>query len=98
MWRRSLAPRTGMLFDFDRQQRVRMWMKNTLIPLDILFVTESGELVQIKRKATPGSLHLIASRQKVRYVIEINGGEADELYFAPGDRVLVKQWWESSTP
>jgi uncharacterized protein len=89
MWREFLAPRTGMLFDFERARPVRMWMKNTLIPLDMLFVTESGEIVHIERNASPRSLRAIGPRRSVRYVLEINGGEAVELGFALGDRVLL---------
>ncbi|HJM48183.1 MAG TPA: DUF192 domain-containing protein [Candidatus Marinimicrobia bacterium] len=95
MKRQYLAPRTGMVFDFERRRRVHMWMKNTLIPLDILFITESGEVIQIKHQATPRSSRLITSRHKVRYVVEINGGEAEELGFALGDRVLLQQWSQS---
>lgn len=89
MWRKTLAPRSGMLFDFERPRRVRMWMKNTQIPLDLLFVTELGELVEIERNASPGSLRLIAPRHAVRYVLEINGGEASDFAFAIGDRVWL---------
>jgi uncharacterized membrane protein (UPF0127 family) len=89
MWRDHLAPRSGMLFDFERSQHIQMWMKNTLIPLDMLFVTERGELVYVERNASPRSLRLIASPRAVRYVLEINGGESVDLGFAPGDRFLL---------
>jgi len=89
MWRSYLAPRAGMLFDFERSKRVQMWMKNTLISLDMLFVTELGELVYVERNASPRSLRLIAAPRDVRYVLEINGGESADLGFAPGDRLLL---------
>lgn len=88
MRRETLAPRSGMLFDFETPQRVQMWMKDTLIPLDMLFITEQGELVEIERGARPESLRIISSRHKVRYVLEINAGEARALEFFPGDRLV----------
>lgn len=91
MWRESLPRRTGMYFDFGRPQRVRMWMRNTLIPLDMLFVSEPGVLVDIKRNTSPGSLRLVGPSQAVRYVLEINGGEASEFDFTIGDRFILSQ-------
>ena len=78
-----------MLFDFHSMRPVQMWMKNTLIPLDMLFVTESGALVQIERNTSPHSLDLITAVEPVRYVVEINGGEAQSLEITVGDRMLV---------
>ena len=89
MGREHLARRSGMFFDFQRTQRVRMWMKNTLIPLDMLFVTESGAIVHIARNTTPLSREVIAAAEPVRYVLEINAGVAQELGITAGDRVLL---------
>jgi uncharacterized membrane protein (UPF0127 family) len=89
MWREHLAPRSGMLFDFHRSQRIKMWMKNTLIALDMLFVSESGVIVQIERNTTPKSLDIIVAVEPVRYVLEINAGETDELGIMVGDRILI---------
>lgn len=89
MWRDRLAPYNGMLFDFHRMHVVNMWMKDTLIPLDMLFATASGELVQIARNVRPHSLSLISSVVPARYVLEINAGEAKKLELNVGDRLLV---------
>ena len=88
MWRQYLAPRNGMLFDFLQPKDIAMWMKNTLISLDLLFIAQAGEVVYIKHRAAPHSLDLITAGQEVRYVLEINGGEAEELNFAIGDRIF----------
>lgn len=88
MWRQYLAPRNGMLFDFLQPKDIAMWMQNTLISLDLLFIGQSGEVIHIKHRAAPHSLDMITAGQEVRYVLEINGGEAEELNFAIGDRIL----------
>jgi uncharacterized membrane protein (UPF0127 family) len=88
MWRQDLAPRDGMLFDFLQPKDIAMWMKNTPISLDLLFIAQAGEVVYIKHRAAPHSLDLITAGQEVRYVLEINGGEAEELNFAIGDRIF----------
>lgn len=77
----------GMLFDYPRPQRVSMWMKNTLIPLDMLFIRADGIVANIARRTVPGSLAVIGSEGKVRAVLELNGGTADRLGIRPGDRV-----------
>jgi uncharacterized membrane protein (UPF0127 family) len=88
MFRQSLAPDAGMLFDFKAPQPVMMWMKNTLIPLDMLFVDAQGRIVNIHERAVPGSLATIESAAPVRAVIELNGGTAARLGIRPGDRVV----------
>ena len=88
MFRRSLAPDSGMLFDFKTPSMAIMWMKNTLIPLDMLFVDTAGRIVNIHERAVPGSLETIAAAAPVRAVIELNGGTAARLGIRPGDRVL----------
>lgn len=87
MFRRELAPRRGMLFDFGTTGPVTMWMKNTFIPLDMLFVDESGRIVAIARETVPGSLDTISPGEPVRAVIEIAGGSAAALGIAEGDLV-----------
>ena len=89
MWCKSLAPRNGMLFDFRRARIVHMWMKNTFIPLDMLFVTQTGRVVKIERNLSPHSVSSITSTVPVRYVIEINADEARQLGLNIGDRVLL---------
>ena len=88
MFRRSLAPDAGMLFDFKRPVPVTMWMKNTLIPLDMLFLDAGGRVIDIHERAVPQSLDQIAAKAPARYVIELNGGTAARLGIRPGDRVL----------
>jgi len=89
MFRTHLAARHGMLFDFERDQEVRMWMKNTLIPLDMLFITADGRIHRIERNAKPGSLDLVASGGPVRSVLELNAGDASRYGIEPGDRIEV---------
>jgi uncharacterized protein len=88
MFRRELAPDAGMLFDFKQPTMATMWMKNTLIPLDMLFVGEDGRIVNIHERAVPQSEAIIAAAAPVRAVIELNGGTAARLGIKPGDRVL----------
>jgi uncharacterized membrane protein (UPF0127 family) len=88
MFRQSLAERTGMLFDFGAEEPVAMWMRNTLIPLDMLFVSEGGRIVHIAAMTVPHSLDTITAGVPVRGVIEIAGGEAARLGIAPGDLVV----------
>jgi uncharacterized protein len=88
MFRQSLAPDAGMLFDFRQPTMATMWMHNTLIPLDMLFVDAKGTIVNIEQRAVPESDAIISAAAPVRAVIELNGGTAARLGIAPGDRVL----------
>ena len=88
MFRRSLAPDAGMLFDYKQPTAATMWMRNTLIPLDMLFVDAEGRIVNIHQRAVPQSLEVIAAAAPVRAVIELNGGTAARLGIVPGDRVV----------
>jgi uncharacterized protein len=65
-----------------------MWMRNTLIPLDMLFVDARGRIVSIRERAVPGSDEIIAAAAPVRAVIELNGGTTARLGIKPGDEVL----------
>ena len=85
MFRRELAPGAGMLFDFGRDEVARMWMKNTFIPLDMVFAARDGTVRGIVRNARPRSLDTISSRVPVRAVLEVNGGEAERIGLAAGD-------------
>src|SRR6201993_2613678 len=87
MFRTSLAPDAGMLFDYKRPTAATMWMRNTLIPLDMLFVDAQGRIINIHERAVPKSDDVIAAAAPVRYVIELNGGTAARLGIAPGDKV-----------
>jgi uncharacterized protein len=88
MFRQRLAPDAGMLFDYATPSMATMWMKNTLIPLDMLFVDATGHIVNIHERAVPRSLAVIAAAAPVRAVIELNGGTAARLEIRPGDRVV----------
>lgn len=88
MFRKSLAPDRGMLFTYKRPQAVAYWMKNTLIPLDILYIQADGRVLSIARNARPRDLTPLASGGPVLGVLEIAGGRAAQLGILPGDRVL----------
>jgi uncharacterized membrane protein (UPF0127 family) len=87
MFRESLAPDAGMLFDFGEVRPASMWMKNTLIPLDMLFIDADGQVIAIARNAVPGSLRSLGPGVPVRAVLEIGGGRAKALGIMPGDTV-----------
>ncbi|MDP7651821.1 MAG: DUF192 domain-containing protein [Rhodospirillales bacterium] len=86
--RKNLAASAGMLFDYKRVQPVAMWMKNTLIPLDMLFIDGAGRIVNVARDTEPMSLATIPSAAPVLAVLEVNAGTARRLGIQPGDRVL----------
>ena len=87
MFRKSMAPNRGMLFDFGTPQTVTFWMKNTLIPLDMVFIAKDGHVVAIKRNAAPMSEALIPSGAPIVGVLELRGGRAAEIGVKPGDEV-----------
>ncbi len=87
MNRQSLAPDRGMIFPYDPPQPASFWMKNTLIPLDIIFIRADGTIARIAAQTVPLSLEPVPSLEPVAAVLEIAGGRAAELGIAPGDRV-----------
>ena len=87
MFRVSLPPDRGMLFDFFQERPESFWMKNTLIPLDIIFIRADGHIANIAEQAKPGDLTAIPSDGPVRAVLEIPGGAAAARGIRPGDRV-----------
>lgn len=87
MHRQSLEPTRGMLFPYQTPQPVSFWMKNTLIPLDIIFIRPDGTIGRIAERTEPLSLQPIPSLEPVSAVLEIAGGRASELGVEPGDRV-----------
>ena len=87
MHRTELAPNRGMLFDFGVTRQVIMWMKNTLIPLDMFFAGSDGRIVTIAERTTPLSEKRIRSGQPVRFVLEMPGGSAARLGVETGDRL-----------
>lgn len=88
MHRPHLAENHGMLFDFGDSYPVAMWMKNTLISLDMLFIDKQGTIIFIAKRTEPGSLAHISSPIPVRYVLEIAGGVSEKKQIRPGSRVL----------
>ena len=94
MHRTELAPDRGMLFDFGVTRQVTMWMKNTLIPLDMFFAESDGRIVTIAERTTPLSEKRIRSGQPVRFVLEMAGGSAERLGVKTGGRLrhrLIEQ-------
>jgi uncharacterized membrane protein (UPF0127 family) len=87
MFRKQLGPHEGMLFDFFKEMPVSFWMKNTLIPLDMVFIAGDGTIKHVHANAVPMSTDAIPSEYPVRAVLEINGGSAALLGIKPGDKV-----------
>jgi hypothetical protein len=88
MYRRRLAADTGMLFIYDKPEPARFWMKNTYIPLDMVFIAPDGRISSIAERTVPLSLELVTSNQPVIGVLELNGGTASRLGIRAGDRVI----------
>jgi hypothetical protein len=88
MFREDLAEDRGMLFDFGKLQRASMWMRNTYVPLDMLFIEGDGRITQIAADTQPLSDAVIASREPVRAVLELRAGVTAKLGIEPGDRVI----------
>ncbi|MGL4395101.1 MAG: DUF192 domain-containing protein [Hyphomicrobium sp.] len=87
MFRTALGDQQGMLFPHDLSQELTMWMRNTYISLDMLFIRGDGTIHRIAASAEPLSETIIASQGLVRAVLEIPGGAAARLGIKPGDRV-----------
>ena len=87
MFRKSLPPGQGMLFDFHREAPVGFWMKNTYVPLDMIFIRSNGRIANIAENAKPLSETVIPSDGPVLAVLEVAGGTARKLGIVPGDRV-----------
>ena len=87
MNRQALDPDRGMLFPYDPPQDVSFWMRDTFIPLDLLFVGPGGTIRHIESQAVPLSLDPLPSGGPVEAVVEIAGGRAEELGISVGDRV-----------
>ncbi len=90
MFRESLADDQGMLFDFGDSQPVAMWMRNTYIPLDMLFIRADGAIGRIVQDARPLSDTVLDSGEPVRAVLELRGGLTAKLGIEPGDRIVYR--------
>jgi len=87
MFREELAPNAGMLFIFDAEKKHTFWMKDTLIPLDMIFIDKNGFINHIHHMAKPLDLTHVTSDKDALAVLEVNGGEADRVGIDLGDRV-----------
>ncbi|WP_053000733.1 DUF192 domain-containing protein [Sphingomonas sanxanigenens] len=87
MFRTSLAGDRGMIFPYDPPRPASFWMKNTLIPLDMIFIRKDGTIARIADNTTPESLEPVQSGEPVAAVLELAGGRAAELGIAEGDTV-----------
>ncbi len=93
MYRQSLPENQGMLFVFKRTDVLRFWMKNTLIPLDMIFISPDFRIVNITRNAQPcksDPCNIYSSGAPARYVVEVNGGFCDRNGISEGDYVFVE--------
>jgi len=87
MFRKTMAPDAGMIFEFPRPSMEAFWMKNTILPLDIIFIRGNGTISSIAPNAVPFSTTTIPSIEPVRAVLELNGGRAAQLGIEP-DQVV----------
>jgi uncharacterized protein len=88
MFRRSMPADAGMLFDYRSVQPVSFWMRNTYIPLDMIFILPDGKIAGIHERAVPLDERPISSPVPVRAVLEVNGGTVTRLGIRAGDRVV----------
>lgn len=87
MFRESMSANAGMLFDYRFSQRITMWMRNTLIPLDMIFIGADGRVINVVERTIPHSEAIIASKGRARAVLEVNGGTASRLGIKAGTKV-----------
>ncbi len=87
MFRKSMPANQGMLFDFEREHEILMWMKNTHISLDMIFINTEGHVVSIVKNTKPFSLDIIESRRHACAVLELNAGSAERHSIQIGNRV-----------
>jgi uncharacterized membrane protein (UPF0127 family) len=87
MYRKELADGKGMLFDFSPEQQISMWMKNTYISLDMIFIRADGRILRIAENTEPESTRIISSGGLAKGVLEVMAGTAKKYGIAPGDRV-----------
>ena len=87
MYRKELPDGRGMLFDFSPEQQISMWMKNTYIPLDMIFIRADGRILRIAENTEPQSTRIISSGGLAKGVLEVIAGTAKKYGIEPGDRV-----------
>jgi uncharacterized membrane protein (UPF0127 family) len=98
MFRKTMEPDHGMLFDFKIDEGVAFWMKNTILPLDMVFIRSDGTISSIAPDTTPYSTQEVPSAEPVRAVLEFNAGRAAALGIAPGDVVHARAFGNAKTP
>lgn len=91
MFVKALDDDQGMLFLYPAQQTISMWMKNTYIPLDMIFIDSTGTIVHVVQNTKPLSLDTIESKHPAAAVLELKGGTAERLKIAPGARILPQE-------
>ena len=91
MYRKKLLNNEGMLFIFPREKIIQLWMKNTYIPLDVIFISENKVIVDIKKNMEKLSETIVKSKVKSRYALEFNAGLINKLAIEIGDRVLFNE-------
>tara|TARA_R110002050_G_scaffold274391_2_gene418817 strand:+ start:3240 stop:3770 length:531 start_codon:yes stop_codon:yes gene_type:complete len=92
MYRKSMDPNTGMLFLMGDERRQSFYMKNTYVPLDIIYINDAMEIVSIQKNAKPLDETSLPSTGPASYVLEIFGGESDKLGIAAGDKIKWQRW------
>ena len=97
MFRKEMAPDAGMIFDFHRPQMEAFWMKNTILPLDMIFIRANGSISSVAPNAVPYSTTTIQSIEPVRAVLELNGGRAAQLGIEP-DQVVHNAIFGNALP
>ena len=91
MYRKKLYNNEGMLFIFPREKIIQLWMKNTYIPLDVIFISENKVIVDIKKNMEKLSKTIVKSKVKSRYALEFNAGLINKLGIEIGDKVLFNE-------
>lgn len=87
MFRKNLSENEGMLFVFPSEQYIKIWMKNTFIPLDIIFISDDKDIVDLKKNAKKLSRAIITSKVKAKYALEINAGLINKLNIKIKDKI-----------
>ena len=91
MYKKKLLNNEGMLFIFPREKIIQLWMKNTYIPLDVIFISENKVIVDIKKNMEKLSKTIVKSKVKSRYALEFNAGLINKLDIKIGDKVLFNE-------
>lgn len=92
MYRKSMDPNTGMLFIMGEERRQSFYMKNTFVPLDIIYINQAMEIVSIQKNAKPLDETSLPSAGPASFVLEIYGGESDKLGIKAGNKISWQRW------